>query len=112
MKIISAGKILLLVACCNLSTGITTVAAEGTNSPAAKVNLLGGPGWAQLGEKDFKAVNCNPETWTWKDGQAHCNGKPSGVISTMNIYTNFEMSVEWKHETFGGNSGVIVWCSP
>src|SRR5262249_46074168 len=30
-----------------------------------------GPGWVELGEKDFKNVNCAEDTWTWKDGVAH-----------------------------------------
>ncbi len=28
-----------------------------------------GPGWRVLGEDDFTAVNCSPDTWTWKEWQ-------------------------------------------
>ena len=41
-----------------------------------------GPGWKELAEDDFTDVNCDPETWTWKDGVIHCTGQPVGVIRT------------------------------
>ena len=41
-----------------------------------------GPGWRALGEADFVNVNCDPDTWTWKDGVVHCTGKPVGVTRT------------------------------
>ena len=42
-----------------------------------------GPGWRELGEADFVNVNCEPDTWTWKDGVVHCTGTPIGVIRTV-----------------------------
>ena len=68
-----------------------------------------GPGWRALGEDDFVNVNCDKETWTWKDGAAHCSGKPVGVIRTKKRVTNFELVVEWKHLKSAGNSGVFLW---
>ena len=50
-----------------------------------------GPGWKALGEDDFAEVNCDPETWTWKDGVVHCTGQPVGVIRTEKPVTNFEL---------------------
>ena len=45
--------------------------------PRPKAYLDGtGPGWRALGEDDFTDVNCEPDTWTWKDGVIHCTGKP------------------------------------
>ena len=41
-----------------------------------------GPGWKELAEDDFTHVNCDPDTWTWKDGVIHCTGHPVGVIRT------------------------------
>jgi len=77
---------------------------------AAKPDLDGkGPGWKPLGEADFTNVNCNPDTWTWKEGVAHCTGTPVGVIRSRKIYTNFEVIVEWRHLKSAGNSGVFVW---
>ena len=47
--------------------------------------VLAGPGegWRALGEDDFENVNCHDDTWTWKDGTAHCTGKPVGVIASQ-----------------------------
>ncbi|MEX2118950.1 MAG: DUF1080 domain-containing protein [Pirellulales bacterium] len=68
-----------------------------------------GPGWRELGEADFINVNCDPDTWTWKEGVAHCTGQPVGVIRSKNELTNFELVVQWRHLRPAGNSGVFVW---
>lgn len=68
-----------------------------------------GPGWNELGEGDFVNVNCDADTWSWKDGLIHCTGKPVGVIRSQKQYTNFELVVQWRHLRSGGNSGVFVW---
>jgi hypothetical protein len=62
-----------------------------------------------LEEKDFAKVNCNDDTWTWKDGLLSCTGHPVGVLRTAEPYTNFEMVLEWRHLKEAGNSGVFVW---
>jgi len=74
-----------------------------------------GPGWRDLGAQDFEPVNCDPATpdapgtWTWKNGGLHCTGKPVGVIRTKQTLTNLELSLEWRHLSAGGNSGVFLW---
>lgn len=68
-----------------------------------------GPGWRALGEEDFVNVNCEPDTWTWQDGVAHCSGKPTGVIRSQQPYTNFELVLQWRHLRPAGNSGLFVW---
>lgn len=68
-----------------------------------------GPGWRPLGESDFAGVNGDPDTWTWKDGLLLCSGKPIGVMRTRRKFTNFELTVEWRHLRPAGNSGVFVW---
>jgi hypothetical protein len=70
-----------------------------------------GPGWRPLGEADFVNVNCNADTWSFKDGQIQCTGTPVGVIRMKEPIKNFELVVEWKHLKPGGNSGVFVWAS-
>ena len=69
-----------------------------------------GPGWRALGEDDFVNVNCEADTWTWKNGVVHCTGKPTGVTRSTKTYTNFELVLEWRHLRFAGNSGVFIWC--
>ncbi len=71
-----------------------------------------GPGWRQLGEDDFATVNCDPDTWSWEGGMAHCTGKPVGVIRSKKPVTNFELVAEWRHLKSGGNSGIFAWASP
>ena len=68
-----------------------------------------GPGWRDLTGDEFENVNGEPGTWTWKDGGVHCTGLPVGVIKTKQPVKNLEMSVEWRHLTKGGNSGVFLW---
>lgn len=77
--------------------------------PRAYIDGLG-EGWRGLGEKDFVNVNCDDDTWTWReDGSVHCTGQPVGVIRSREEYTNFELVAEWRHLKSGGNSGIFVW---
>lgn len=81
---------------------------ESTALPKAAIDGEG-PGWAALSEADFMNVNLDQDTWTWKDGEAHCTGKPVGVIRSKKVYTNFELVAQWRHLKSGGNSGIFVW---
>ena len=83
---------------------------SGPGRPRACIDGTG-PGWRALGEEDFAPVNCNPETWTWKDGVIHCTGQPVGVIRTKTPVTNFELVAQWRHLQSAGNSGIFVWAS-
>lgn len=71
-----------------------------------------GPGWRAWGEADFVNVNCDPDTWRWENGTAHCTGQPVGVIRSKEPLENLELVVEWMHLESGGNSGVFLWASP
>jgi hypothetical protein len=68
-----------------------------------------GPGWQRLGEADFENVNCDKDTWQWKDGALYCTGLPIGVARSKKQYANFEMVAEWRHQKSAGNSGIFVW---
>jgi len=68
-----------------------------------------GPSWKALGGTDFSNVNCDPDTWSWKDGEVHCTGQPIGVTRTQKPLVNFELVAQWRHLRSGGNSGVFVW---
>ena len=70
-----------------------------------------GPGWQPLTEVDFAHVNCDSNTWSWKDGITHCTGSPVGVIRSQQTYTNFEMVAQWRHLRDAGNSGIFVWAT-
>jgi hypothetical protein len=91
---------------------IAAAAARADEPTLPKASIDGsGPGWNELGESDFVNVNCDADTWSWKDGVIHCTGKPVGVMRSQKQYANFELVVEWRHLQSGGNSGVFVWGS-
>lgn len=82
------------------------------DAPLPKACIDGnGPGWRSLGKDEFVNVNCDPDTWSFNDGQIQCTGRPTGVMRTKEPLTNFELVVQWKHLKSGGNSGVFVWAS-
>jgi hypothetical protein len=68
-----------------------------------------GTGWRALTQEDFTNVNCADDTWSWVNGEAHCTGKPVGVIRTTKKFTNFELVAEWRHMKHAGNSGIFLW---
>jgi hypothetical protein len=92
------------------TSGVWAVADELAELPKAFIDGTG-PGWKELGEKDFTKVNCEDDTFTWKDGVVHCTGKPIGVCRTVKQVTNFELVAQWRHLKSGGNSGIFVWAS-
>lgn len=87
------------------------VSADESATTQPKLIDSSGPDWKPLGEADLMNVNCNEDTWAWKDGVLYCTGKPTGVIRTKKEYKNFELVVEWRHMKPAGNSGVFVWAS-
>ena len=70
---------------------------------------LSAPDWRDLGEADFTNVNCADDTWAWTPDGVQCSGQPVGVIRTKEPIADFEMSLEWRHLSDGGNSGVFLW---
>jgi len=57
-------------------------------------------------------VNCAPKTFTVRDGIIVSTGVPTGVMRTERQYENFELDLEWRHMTPGGNAGLFVWADP
>jgi len=86
--------------------------AQDSNHPPRAYIDGTGQGWQSLNESDFVHVNCNEDTFAWKDGVVHCTGRPVGVIRTRGQYENFELVVQWRHLKKAGNSGVFVWAMP
>jgi hypothetical protein len=105
---------LLLIPCFAVALLGTVTPLLMADEPVTKATIDGasGPGWVALGEADFQNVNCAEDTWTWKDGVAHCTGKPVGVIRTNKQYKNFELVAQWRHLKSAGNSGIFVWGIP
>ena len=84
------------------------VGEEPQDLPRAWVDGTG-PGWRALGEADFADVNGKASTWRWEGDLLRTTGQPIGVLRTRQIFTNFELVLEWRHLKPGGNSGVFVW---
>ncbi len=106
-------KVSNIIVAAGLVIGLGLAAAQESTQPQLPKACIDGmgPDWRDLGEKDFTNVNCDPNTWTWKDGLAHCTGTPVGVIRSVKSYTNFELVAQWRHLKSGGNSGIFVWAS-
>ncbi len=103
---------LTLLAIIGLAVVSFSRAAADEGSPLPKAWIDGtGPDWRTLGEDDFTNVNLDDDTWTWKDGVAHCTGQPIGVTRTKKAVENFELVAQWRHLASGGNSGIFVWAS-
>lgn len=100
-----------LVVACLIAVVASPVAVQSEDAVAAPKAFIDGTGlgWVTLGEKDFTNVNCDAETWTWKDGFAKCTGQPVGVIRSVKRYTNLELVAEWRHLKSAGNSGIFLW---
>jgi len=90
-----------------LATG-ASFGAEPQNLPKAFIDGTG-PGWKQLTLDDFDHVNCDPDTWSMKDGKICTTGKPVGVVRSKQKYTNLEIVAEWRHLEHAGNSGIFLW---
>jgi 3-keto-disaccharide hydrolase len=107
-------RLVRLAAVCVVGSFFSLAAIVHAEDPPAlrKAFIDGvGPDWRELGEKDFINVNCDPETWSWKDGVVHCTGQPVGVARSPNKMTNFELVAEWRHLKSAGNSGIFVWAT-
>ena len=90
---------------------VTFIHADETSAPKAFVDGHSGPGWKALGKDDFAQVNCDPDTFQFRDdGTIHCTGKPSGGLRSAKVYKNFEVVFEWRHNRRAGNAGVFIWC--
>lgn len=102
-----------LVLCFGLWLGVSTPARSADPPAESPRACITGeePGWRALRLADFENVNCAPDTWTETNGVIRCTGRPIGVIRSRRPYTNFELVVQWRHLTSGGNSGVFLWAS-
>ncbi len=83
--------------------------ADSTSLPRAYVDGTG-HGWRALGLADFVNVNGDADTWVERDGVIVGTGRPIGGARSREVFTNFELVVEWRHLTHAGNSGLFLWC--
>jgi Domain of Unknown Function (DUF1080) len=93
---------------------VATAAFAGDDTAVLRKALIdgSGPDWRTLTFEDFVNVNCDPDTWSAREGMIHCKGTPVGVARLKKPVKNFELVLEWRHLKPAGNSGVFVWVSP
>ncbi len=71
-----------------------------------------GTEWKALWEEDFVQLNCKPDTFQFRDKEnllIFCTGKPHGGLRSAKSYKNFELTLEWRHLQYAGNSGLFIW---
>jgi len=96
---------------CGFTFAASLLVADESATPSKETLKGQGPGWRDLTAADFVNVNCNPDTWTWKDGLIQCTGTPVGVIRTKKEFTNLELVAQWRHLKPAGNSGIFLWAT-
>src|SRR5271154_1892954 len=61
----------------------------------------------------YMRTNADPmQTWSISDGMVHCTGKPTGYMRTLQTYSNFIVTAEWRfptNYTKTVNTGVCVF---
>lgn len=93
-----------------LATGLV-LSPSTDKGELARAHIDGsGPGWEALSLGDFVNVNGTAETWSMQGDTIVCSGNPIGGARSKEVYGNFELVVEWKHNSFAGNSGLFLWC--
>lgn len=56
------------------------------------------------------SITASPTTFSVRDGMIVSTGVPNGLLRAARPYENFELELEWRHMTAGGNAGVFLWC--
>lgn len=81
-----------------------------SDTPDLPTDFHSGSGWVDLTLDDFINVNGNADTWEQEGDVIVCSGKPNGGARSLKKYGNFELTVQWKHHEYAGNSGIFLWC--
>ena len=89
---------------------LSSIAAQPAISPTQRIELFNG--------KDFTGwtfclrSNADPAlAWTVTNGVIHCTGKPSGYLRTVQAYSNYALTVEWRFVKIApkaDNTGILV----
>lgn len=62
-------------------------------------------GWEFELETDTVAAE---DVWSVKDGVIHCEGIPTGYMHTVQAYSNYILTLEWRWVEHKSNSGVLL----
>lgn len=88
--------------------GISACCIGFSLSVAEPVDLFNGEnfeGWTF----DIISSKVQPEEiWMVEDGMITCIGRPLSVLRTVEVFENYELTLEWRWTAEPGNSGVLV----
>ena len=98
---------------CRAFTSAWFIAAALASSASAEesITLFNGEdlsGWTFDLSDESKSIE---DVWSVEDGVLKCQGKPSGVLRTVDDYENYRLTVQWRWPGKGGNNGVLVHAS-
>ncbi|NLE62127.1 MAG: DUF1080 domain-containing protein [Planctomycetes bacterium] len=102
--------LLIMTTGCGKGSGVAPAPVE--KMPTA-IQLFNGrdlTGWTcDLSDAGVKME----DVWSVADGVLQCKGKPGGVLRTLEEYSDYVLSLEWRWPpgTGGGNNGVLVHSS-
>lgn len=89
--------------------GLAALLTSGCNSSdSGTIELFNGEdlaGWTH--ELDNPEARMT-DVWSVEDGVLKCTGNPSGYIRTLEDYSDYELTLEWRWPGEGGNNGVLV----
>ena len=57
------------------------------------------------------SINALIDVFSVDNGILKDAGRPAGVIRTIQAYRDYELEVQWRWPSGGGNSGLLVHCS-
>ena len=90
--------VIVLVGISTLLFAVTCCSAQEKATPKnpvmeSKIQVIGSEvGWKELGAADFVNVNCQEDTWEWRDGVLYCKGDCVGVYRTKEGICEFRVS--------------------
>lgn len=94
-----------------LAVGLASCAApESADGPPLPPEFAQHTDWVELTLADFVNVNGDETTWYQEEDRIVTTGKPLGGARSRKQYTDFLLTVEWKHHEYAGNSGIFLWC--
>lgn len=54
----------------------------------------------------------NKGVFSVKEGAIHCTGNPMGFLYTKEVYTDYQLHVEWRWDGEASNSGIFIFMQP
>ncbi len=100
-------RILLTVLILSFFVFMSACSQKGPDKDAVKLwNGTDFSGWERYIPCDSVDVN---SVWSVTEGAIHCQGVPTGYMRTVDDYSDFILTLEWRWLKLAGNSGVLLY---